>query len=49
MILIYYINNFWVTPVTTAANAKVAKEYIKKNQGRYKEKLNYRSIGYEWK
>ena len=49
MILIYYINNFGVIPVTTAANIKIAKEYIERNQGKYTEKLNHRNIGYEWR
>ncbi len=48
MILIYYISKFGVIPVTTAANTKIAKEYIKKYQDEYTEKLNYRSIEYEW-
>ncbi len=47
LILIYTFNEFGIIPVATAANIKVAKEYIERNKGKY-EYLNFRRIKYVW-
>lgn len=48
MILIYTLNEFGMFPITTAANIKIAKEYIERNKDKY-EHLNYRYIDYVWR